>query len=233
MRTWWGAVCAVLPLIAAAQVQLPLNPVPLSTTLVDALSADPAYTSLIRLLQRARLIPTLNRLNKSTFFAPTNDAIERHTARDSLWRAALGSDNDNLPLEDNRHEELRQQLFYHLLNYSLPDLPNDSSVQVHKTLLFPRSPVEPPSRDPPPLPPWMPVPGGTLGGEPQRLRASSQDGGIWVGVNAFGEDGAQVVKKRVDTDNGILLGISSVLDTPSDLGAFNPGLPVPSKLTHL
>jgi solute carrier family 25 carnitine/acylcarnitine transporter 20/29 len=63
----------------------------------------------------------------------------------------------------------------------------------------------------------MPIPGGTLGGEPQRLRASSHDGGVWVGVDAFGEGGAQVVKQRVDTANGVLFGIDDVLDVPPDL----------------
>lgn len=50
----------------------------ISSTLVDALSADPDYSSLLRLLQRADLILTLNKLNGSTLLAPTNDAIKQH-----------------------------------------------------------------------------------------------------------------------------------------------------------
>jgi solute carrier family 25 carnitine/acylcarnitine transporter 20/29 len=187
-----------------------------STTLVDALSADPDYTSLLRLLQRARLIPTLNRLNGSTLFAPTNDAIKQHVLSSSLWCHAL--EGDDFVVNDNVQERLRQELLYHLLNYSLPALPSESDLQVHKTLLFPRTIAEPPSHEPPSLPPWIPVPGGTLGGEPQRLRVTSRRGGTWVGVDAFGKGGAEVVKDKVDAGNGVLVGISSVLDVPSDLG---------------
>ena len=115
----WGALplslLAFLPLAHSAQVVLqPGNATVLSTNLVDALSADPDYTSLLRLLQQAKLIPTLNKLNGSTFFAPTNDAIKRHSAQNALWQAAL--QDDPLDLKDNIQEKLRQELFYHLLN---------------------------------------------------------------------------------------------------------------------
>ncbi|KAJ6621583.1 hypothetical protein B0H10DRAFT_2162956 [Mycena sp. CBHHK59/15] len=193
---------------------LPVTPSQLSiqsTTLVDALSADPDYTSLLRLLQRARLIPTLNRLNGSTFFAPTNDAIHRNT----LWGAVV--DDATFIISDNVQEQLRQQLFYHLINYSLPAMPDPPSVQVLKTLHFPRSPLEPPSREPPPSPPWMPIPGGTLGSEPQRLRVAARDQGVWAGVDAFGKGGVEIVKGKVDAGNGILLGIDNVLVPPPDL----------------
>ncbi|KAJ7099615.1 hypothetical protein C8R43DRAFT_1092346 [Mycena crocata] len=182
-----------------------------STTLVDALSADPDYTSLLRLLQRARLIPTLNRLNGSTLFAPTNDAIKRH----DLWSAVV---DDNFIVSDNIQEQLRQQLFYHLLNYTLPAVPEPPHPpQVLQTLHFPRSPLEPPSKEPPPLPPWMPVPGGSLGSEPQRLRVAARDQGAWVGVDAFGKGGVEIVKGKVDAGNGLLLGIDGVLVPPPDL----------------
>ncbi|KAJ7706335.1 carnitine/acyl carnitine carrier [Mycena rosella] len=164
-----------------------------STTLVDALSADPDYTSLLRLLQRARLIPTLNRLNGSAFFAPTNDAISRHALWDTVVR------DDTFVVSDNIQEELRQQLFYHLINYSLPAMPDAPHPQVLKTLLFPRSPLEPPSRDPPPSPPWMPIPGGSLGSAPQRLRVAARDQG------------------QIDAGNGLLLGINDVLVPPPSL----------------
>ncbi|KAJ7654975.1 hypothetical protein DFH06DRAFT_1201215 [Mycena polygramma] len=157
-----------------------------SRTLVDALSDDPDYTSLITLLQRARLIPTLNRLNGSTFFAPTNDAIARH----ALWNAA--ATDDTFTFSDNIKEQLRQQLFYHLINYSLPAMPDAPHPQVLQTLHFPRSPLEPPSPAPPPSPPWMPIPGGSLGGAPQRLRVAARDQGAWVGVDAFGKGGVEI-----------------------------------------
>ncbi|KAJ7071177.1 carnitine/acyl carnitine carrier [Mycena amicta] len=180
----------------------------LGRTLVDALSEDPDYTSLISLLQRARLIPTLNRLNGSTFFAPTNDAIRRHT----LWDAA--AHDDSFTITDNIQEQLRQQLFYHLINYELSEMPEAPHPEVLKTLHYPRSPVDPPSRDPPPS---MPVPGGSLGSEPQRLRVAAREQGAWVGVDAFGIGGVEIVKGKIDAGNGLLLGINDVLVPPSDL----------------
>ncbi|KAJ7169731.1 hypothetical protein C8R46DRAFT_1162488 [Mycena filopes] len=183
----------------------------LSPTLVDALSADPDYTRLLRLLQRARLIPTLNRLNGSTFFAPTNDAIHRH----DLWNAVVS--DDNFIVSDNIQEQLRQQLFYHIINRTLPAMPDAPHPQVLKTLHFPRTTLDPPSRDPPPSPPWMPIPGGSLGSEPQRLRVAARDQGAWVGVDAFGKGGVEIVKGKLDAGNGLLLGIDDVLTPPPNL----------------
>ncbi|KAJ6604502.1 carnitine/acyl carnitine carrier [Mycena vulgaris] len=201
-------------LLFSLSLSLPVFPaqIPIqSTTLVDALSADPDYTSLIRLLQRARLIPTLNRLNGSTFFAPTNDAIHRH----GLWNAA--AHDESFVVSDNIEEQLRQQLFYHLLNYSLDPMPEAPNLQVLKTLHFPRTPLEPPSRDPPPSPPWMPLPGGSLGSDPQRLRLAARGQGAWIDVDAFGKGGVEIVKGEIDAGNGVLLGIDGVLTPPPDL----------------
>jgi solute carrier family 25 carnitine/acylcarnitine transporter 20/29 len=174
----------------------------LSDTLVTKLSEDPDYTTLLRLLQRARLIPTLNRLNGSTFFAPTNDAIHRHPSLSSL--SSLTGDNVN--------EQLRQELFYHLLNYTIT-IPKVNNILVTKTLHFPHDYVEPP-----PSPPWLPIPGGTLGGEPQRLRVATQKGRVHVGVDAFGKGGVQVIKDPIDAGNGLLIGIDSILPVPPSLG---------------
>ncbi|KAG5647591.1 hypothetical protein DXG03_008944 [Asterophora parasitica] len=185
-----------------------------STTLVDALSVDPNYASLLRLLQRARLIPTLNRLNGSTLFAPTNDAIKHHLQHNQIWDSVMH--DDNFVLNDNIQEQLRQQLFYHLLNYTVSALPTSQDPETHKTLLYPRMPVEPPLREPPPSPPWMPIPGGTLGGEPQRLRASGRDEATWVGVDTFGKGGAKTVN-ITKAGNGVVVGISKVLEPPPDL----------------
>lgn len=203
----------LLPFVSTTQTPFDATaPTAQSTTLIDVLNADKDYTSLLQLLQLARLIPTINKLNGSTLFAPTNDAIERH----GLWQTALSEPDPSM--QDNIHEKLRQELFYHLLNYSLPVLPVEHGPQVLKTLHFPRKPLDPPSREPPPQPPWMPTPGGTLGGEPQRLRVASREDGVWVGVNAFGEGGASVVKGKIDAGNGALLGIGEVLQVPPDLG---------------
>jgi solute carrier family 25 carnitine/acylcarnitine transporter 20/29 len=184
-----------------------------TSTLVDVLNADPDYSSLLRLLQKARLIPTLNRLNGSTLFAPTNDAIEKHSMFNLLWRNILDSQDNQVP--DNIQEQLRQQLFYHLLNYSLVETPTDNNIQVLKTLLYPRKPHEPPSHDPPP---WMPIPTGALGNESQRLRIAAHDKSACVGTDTFGKGGATIVKDRKTANNGVLFGISEVLEPPLDLG---------------
>ncbi|TDL28115.1 FAS1 domain-containing protein [Rickenella mellea] len=202
-----------LPLVASSQLSFNLPHPSRATTIIDFLSADKDYTSLLKLLQLARLIPTVNKLNGSTLFAPTNDAIERH----SLWRAWVA---DTI-IQDNVHEQLRQELLYHMLNYSLPVFSAEQELQTHMTLLYPRKPLDPPSREPPPGPPWMPIPGGTLGGQPQRVRLSTRgEQGIWVGVDAMGEGGANVVKGQVDAGNGILLGIGDVLQVPPDLATI-------------
>ncbi|KAF5356169.1 hypothetical protein D9756_004097 [Leucocoprinus leucothites] len=189
-----------------------------STTLVDVLSKDKDFESLLAVLQRARLIPTLNRLDRATFFAPTNDAINRHKQSSSLWASVL--DNDDFVATDNVQEQLRQQLFYHLLNYSIADSPTPKdTVQTLHTLHYPHKPLDPPSHEPPPYPPWMPIPSGTLGKLPQRLRAvltDQKDAGK-VGVDSFGNGGIEIVKGMIDGGNGIIFGIDDVLDPPPDL----------------
>ncbi|KAI0068305.1 hypothetical protein BV25DRAFT_1867311 [Artomyces pyxidatus] len=209
------AVAVSLPLAAAFDSQASFNsssPVPFATTLVDKLSEDPDYTSLLHLLQRAKLIPTLNKLNGSTLFAPTNDAIHRQASSNPLWRDALLLDN----LGDNVNQRLRQELFYHILNYSLT-LPDDQHILVTKTLHYPHEPIEPPTRQPPPSPPWLPIPAGTLGGEPQRLRVASKESDVHVGVDAFGNGGAKIIKGVVDAGNGLLIGIDDILSVPPAL----------------
>lgn len=217
----WAALpvaltASLLPLcISAAQVPWS-QPTTASTTVVDVLGADPDYVSLLKLLQRSRLIPTLNRLEASTIFAPTNDAVKRYADKDSLWKSIL--EDDSFVVTDNIQERLRQQLFYHLLNYTLPSTSSFSGVQTHDTLHYPSLGLQPPSREPPPNPPWMPVPGGSLGGKPQRIRVASDDASVRVGVDAFGRGGANWVKKAVDASNGVVIGIDTLLDPPSNLG---------------
>ena len=210
------AVLTFIPASFASEPQLPFSPLhtlPVihSTTLISALSADGNYTRLLRLLQRSRLIPTLNRLNGSTLFAPVNDAIQKH----ALWSAASSPSWDGFAsLADNIQEKLRQQLLYHLLNYSITALPTLQQPQVHKTLHFPR--YEPPLSSP-----WLPVPGGSLGGEPQRLRWAARDGATWVGTDYAGNGGIQIVRPLVDAGNGMLLGVDGILEPPKDLGEYS------------
>ncbi|KAG6836375.1 hypothetical protein H0H93_008675 [Arthromyces matolae] len=205
------ALLFISPVLSSSQLPLTTS---VPTTIVDALSNDPNYTSLLRLLQRARLIPTLNRLNGSTLFAPTNDAVKHHLARNSLWNSAFH--DDLWILQDNVQEQLRQQLFYHLLNYTVSELPKPEDLQTHWTLHYPQTIENPPSRNPPQYPPWMPVPGGSLGGKAQRLRVAGKDKHTWVGVDASGKGGARIVNIST-VDNGIVYGISKVLEPPPDL----------------
>lgn len=101
---------------------------PASTTLVDLLSADGDLSLFIRLLQRARLIPTLNKLQNATLFAPTNDAVSAETwmldLLPDLDEQAIGIDHDWTSQQDdpdppdNLNYRLRERLFYHMLNYT-------------------------------------------------------------------------------------------------------------------
>lgn len=219
MRLWSLplSLLSLLPAAYSTQVTFQANATVLSKNIVDALGADPDYTSLLSLMQRAKLIPTLNKLNATTVFAPTNDAIKRHAERNSAWRAALDPEDEGF--RDNIQEKLRQELFYHMLDFTLPALPKGDEPEVLKTMHYPRKPTEPPSQEPPPSPPWMPRPGGTLGGEPQRLRMATRDAAAWIGVDAFGRSGAEVHKEMVNASNGLLVGIDEVLQVPPDLGA--------------
>ncbi|KAG8898419.1 hypothetical protein FRB99_007448, partial [Tulasnella sp. 403] len=216
------------PLAFAANIPSPATQ---STTIIDVLSSDPDYTLLLQLVQRAKLVPTLNRLNGSTLFAPTNDAIERERKKDkkSVWSLALGGNANTLA--DNIQAALRQHLFYHLLNYTLDSIPKQPTPQL--TLHFPALPVEPPTSEPPPSPPWLPKPGGLLDGEPQRLRTAVRDGKSYVGVDFKGRGGAKAVKDLVKATNGNVYGIDRVLDLPRDLlqeVARHPNLSVISRL---
>ncbi|KAF9425738.1 hypothetical protein BGZ94_007278 [Podila epigama] len=68
-----------------------------SKTVIDLVSSDAGFSTLIRELQRTRLIPFLNNRKSCTFFAPTNAAF-------SQWRAEHG----DAPID-------RDTLLYHIL----------------------------------------------------------------------------------------------------------------------
>lgn len=219
----------LLPLSAIANVQTPLSrPDDVHATrktLVEALSGDPNYTLLLRLLQRARLIPTINKLNGSVLFAPTNDAVVRYQKKNSFWAGVLdvfGHEpydvwkETTFTEDDNIHEQLRQDLLYHLIN-STASFPEHDEVTALGTLHYPKKPLDPPSKEPPPNPPWFPIPGGTLGGDPQRVRITGNDKEKRVGVDFKGRGGSKVVKTE-DGGNGLLVGIDEVLPVPQNLG---------------
>lgn len=225
MKLWTSLLLSGL---CTQATQVLFNTDTTSTTLVDALSADPDYTTLLVLLQRARLIPTLNRLTSGcTFFAPVNSAWKTHP----FWgHLAL----DDAPFGDNINEELRQQLFYHLVNYTLPTTPPPTqNPLVMETLHYPHKPLDPPTRLPPPYPPWLPVHNGTLGHDPQRLRLTFNNESARVGVDAFGNGGVQIIKGRVDAGNSTLMAVDGVLEPPPDLGQSPSPLALAIGLTHI
>lgn len=113
------------------------SPQPSSVSLIDLLSASPDHSLLLAAFQRARLIPTLNRMNGSTLFAPTNTAIREQQDKErqpgfapteAVW-SLLDEDNTLAPLandtkqRDNLQLALRDTLLYHLLNYTLFSVP--------------------------------------------------------------------------------------------------------------
>lgn len=182
----------------------------LTSTLVDVLSSDPSYTTLIRLLQRTKLIPTLNKLNGSTLFAPTNEAFERASeVVDSPWDGliALLENEDQDAWDDKKKSKkpdnilfgLRQNLLYHLLNHTLPITPpspsladdtsssslfpdsSDHRPETLETMLFPSKYSAHKTPSAAPAPPWLPERYGLLGVEGQRLRGISR-----VGTDAEG-----------------------------------------------
>ena len=165
-------------------------------SIVSTLSASNQHTIFLHLLQRAKCIPMLSRIQSSTVFAPTDEAwkkwFDEHTPEEGEelyqgWLGAEGLEAWLLPREevegtnalDNQHWALRQHLLYHMLNYTLPvsafisnsDQDEEAEISTQTTLLFPMA--EEPALPPVPEPgsPWLPGGGqGMLGGHGQRVR---------------------------------------------------------------
>jgi len=207
-----AAALLLIPLIAGSSLSLqsqfdsaqpekqtassPVNPS--SVTVIDILSSSAEHTILLHLLQRCKLIPTLNLMQGVTLFAPTDDAWqawanqrtaadERYHDAESLLSQIITSDpsSQSDDLADNILFETHQLLLYHMLNYTLPVAKHSSTagiseqqdrwiagnVSTETTLLFPSRARHPPSNIPPPHSPWSPLGGtGTLGGKGQKLR---------------------------------------------------------------
>jgi solute carrier family 25 (mitochondrial carnitine/acylcarnitine transporter), member 20/29 len=126
-----------------------------SSSLVTHLASYPQYYShLVQLLQRALLVPTLNRLQNATFFAPTNKAIKQFIGGlddeaklefsgwdlETYWEWELDSDLQRTeelkpPKRDNRQVKLREQILYHLINETYENI---------------SPPIPPPSTEPDP-----------------------------------------------------------------------------------
>ncbi|KAL8290110.1 hypothetical protein RQP46_003049 [Phenoliferia psychrophenolica] len=141
--------------ISQAHSQVHFEDAPVAVTsvsLVDLLAASANHTLLLKAIQRARLVPFLNRLNGSTLFAPSDAAIQAERAsetaaaaaggvgsHDAVWTYALADNNDDasdsddlgrgspVPPHDNLQLALRDTLLYHILNYTLFPAPNAST----------------------------------------------------------------------------------------------------------
>lgn len=222
-----GVCAALLAPLTAGAAQLPMTPPASSvsksagtvdettTTLVDLLSEDGDLSLFIRLLQRARLIPTLNLLKNATLFAPTNDAVSSES-----WMLDMLPDLDT-PLDgpilqgnesdphDNLNYRLRERLFYHMLNYSWtpPELasPDEeankgytSPVNCYETtLLFPTKHED--HGRPGHVP--YPEPEDTLlGGEGQKLAIATEGGKTSSSLFGAQQDGQTGPVVRVGVD---------------------------------
>ncbi|BGP23935.1 fasciclin domain containing protein [Rhodotorula toruloides] len=133
-----------LPAFAAIAASAKPHPAPPDTShIVDVLSASPGHQLLLAAFQRARLIPTLNRLNGSTLFAPTDEAIRRERDREkertlggapeaAVWTAVVewvDEGKAEVQEHDNLQLALRDTLLYHVLNFTLLAAPasNDTN----------------------------------------------------------------------------------------------------------
>lgn len=180
-----------------------------ATTTIDILSSSSNHSTFLHLLQRTKLIPTLNLIQGSSIFAPTDEAWRVWGEAQEESVRAFVMNEPEAEVADNILFGLRQHLLYHIMNYTLLDTiaaieSNRSYVTTETTLLFPNRPIMPPSPHKPPTgSPWLPQGGdGDLGGTGQQLRIRFREGvlsGAGCGVNGSG--GADVwdgwpVKKR-------------------------------------
>jgi uncharacterized surface protein with fasciclin (FAS1) repeats len=105
-----------------------------STTVIDLLSTSAQHTTLLHLLQRCKLVPSINLMQGLTLFAPTdqaweNWAKEKENHNSGTWaglaqiifgRPQTDSRTDDTRLADNTLFDTHQLLLYHMLNYTLP-----------------------------------------------------------------------------------------------------------------
>lgn len=192
-----------------------------STNVVDLISQDGDLSLFMRLLQRARLVPTLNKLHNVTLFAPTNDALRNRSLSDPELHAWLqGEDADSTDdLQENLQYSLRERLFYHMLNYtgdlSFAD-PMYEGIAYESTLLFPTTHEE--HGRPGHVP--YPAPQDTLlGGEGQKLPVSCKDGKlVKLGVAQDASGGVSILPERGGRGrNGMVQVIDGVLEPPKSV----------------
>ncbi|TIA74661.1 hypothetical protein E3P92_01095 [Wallemia ichthyophaga] len=215
---------------------IPVDPTsPAEMTVIDALSADPQFTDLVRILQRLKLVPAINKLEDLTIYAPTNDAI----------RSSKGAHS----LADNLNERSREIIFYHILNYTASHDNSDSHFpQLHQTLLHPANVLGEPTYNPPPHSPWLPEPGDgkSLMGAGQHVRIGKSNDSqvcfglrdVAVGGNYTGncnDNGAATIlsSKPKRVRNGVIYPIDTVIIPPADLATQIRSHPSLSMLADL
>lgn len=188
-----------------------------SITLVDVLSADGDFSVLIRLLQRSRMIPTLNKLHNATIFAPTDEAFQSTADAEmlELLRDLDCVEEANAVLPDNLQYRLRERLFYHMLNYRI-DLNNTQEHTQLETLLYPTTHEEHGR----PGHPYPSDPANTLlGGEGQKVVLKVENAShMLLGVDEAGNGGAPVLlTKGGQARNGQVAGLGSILSPPKSV----------------
>lgn len=201
--------------------------------------------------------------------------FDKETLSQWEWAVKLSQQIDSTPEEDEEEEDaivpiwtqdgtrlgninavLRQQLLYHMLNYTLSySLEDDHSVQANSDHTKPKLSNKPlmlttlhlPSRrflheptrpGPIPHPPRNPpLPGsedrgGLLGGEGQKVRICSRgkDQEIFLGTNFNCEGGVKVLEMLDKSDKGRIVVLDGILDVPPALSSVLRSHP---KLQHL
>lgn len=190
------------------------------SNLIERLAVMPEHTTFVHLLQRTRLVPTLNELQEKTnltIFAPTNAAFEAEPELAALASGTTVPSSESqlvfagdVSPSDNVGTAARQRLLYHVLNYTLPSLP---SISMHETLHRPaRHQYSSPDGE---------DRGQLLGGHGQVVRVSRQRNAFFreeirVGVDAHGRGGA-LVRATQHTPTGTLYSVNSVLQVPPPL----------------
>ena len=231
MRGWqWGAWLSALVVGAFANVSESSTQ---DVNLVDIISTYPELSTFIHYLQRARLIPSLNRMQEKsdvssgmTIFAPTNAAFESFWRHGDLGNKSVSEQEQHLP--DNIQAELRQQLLYHVLNYTLLD-GNDANLFLEtlhfpsrKRLFEPTRPGTVPQKPQDPPHPGAEDSGGLLGGYGQMLRVVRAENGsiTHVGMDHRGMHGARVIHVDRRSRHGIVYLIDRVISLPPSLDVF-------------
>lgn len=207
--------------------------------------------------------------SQTPFTAEYVEAANTHAQSAWEWAMHLAKQEDDNDEEDliaplwehdqvrlgNINAVIRQQLLYHMVNFTLPynftsdgvlqdsntapSLPAPGSASMITTLHRPSHRLlhEPTRPGPVPQPPSLPPhpgaedEGGLLAGEGQKLRiARREKGQVWLGTDAKGKGGAKAVMADRTSRSGLILSIDGVLDLPPSLATL---LSMEPTLQHL